>query len=99
MVPKSGCPVFGQTLVNSGQTISMLNSRPGRGLGNVSSCSTDGVSVGSMSRFSCCGSLYLDSSCRVGQGFAQAHHLLQSAVSLRKALSHPTKTTASVCSL
>jgi hypothetical protein len=49
MVPKSGWPVFGHTLVNSGQTISTVNSRPGRGFGNVSSWSADGVSVCSMS--------------------------------------------------
>ena len=36
IVPKSGWPVLGQTLVNSGQTISIVKSRQGRGFGNVS---------------------------------------------------------------
>src|SRR3954462_12369703 len=52
--PKSGWPVFGHTLVNSGQTISMVNSRPGRGFGNVSGCSADGVSFGAMCLFRVC---------------------------------------------
>jgi hypothetical protein len=51
IVPKSGWPVTGQTLVNSGQTISIEYSRPGAGFGNVSSWSADGVAVGSMHGF------------------------------------------------
>src|SRR3990170_6184511 len=34
--PKSGSPVLGHTEVNSGHAIAISNSRPGRGLGNVS---------------------------------------------------------------
>src|SRR5688572_12536722 len=45
MAPKSGCPVLGQRLVNSGQTISMVYSRPGLGLGKVSICSAEGMSA------------------------------------------------------
>ena len=44
IVPKSGCPVFGQTLVNSGQTISTVYCRSGNWLANVSSWSAEGVS-------------------------------------------------------
>src|SRR6185312_6980656 len=51
IVAKSGCPVSGQTLVNSGQTISTVNSRPGEGFGNVSSCVLNGVGVESMQAF------------------------------------------------
>src|SRR3954451_10130549 len=36
IVPKSGCPVLGQTAVNSGQVISISYSRFGNWLGNVS---------------------------------------------------------------
>src|SRR5262244_1033654 len=38
MVAKSGCPVRGQMQVNSGHSIAISKSRPGRGLGKVSSC-------------------------------------------------------------
>src|SRR3954467_12421025 len=37
IVPKSGCPVLGQTAVNSGQVISISYSRSGNWFGNVSS--------------------------------------------------------------
>ena len=37
MVPKSGSPVIGQTEVNSGLTCVMVNRRPSRGFGKVSS--------------------------------------------------------------
>src|SRR5689334_11923117 len=37
MVAKSGCPVIGQTQVNSGHSNRIWYSRPGRGLGKVSS--------------------------------------------------------------
>lgn len=36
MTPKSGRPVFGHIEVNSGQSIAISNSRPGRGFGKVS---------------------------------------------------------------
>jgi hypothetical protein len=36
MAPKSGRPVLGQTEVNSGQSMAISKSRPGRGFGNVS---------------------------------------------------------------
>src|SRR5262245_15027046 len=36
MVAKSGCPVFGQRQVNSGQSIEITKFRPGRGWGKVS---------------------------------------------------------------
>src|SRR5207247_1325861 len=55
IVPKSGWPVFGQTLVNSGHTMSMVKSRPGRGFGKVSSWSADGVSVESIGSALGCG--------------------------------------------
>src|SRR5678816_1531182 len=41
MIPKSGSPVFGHIEVNSGQSIAISNSRPGRGLGNVSIIALD----------------------------------------------------------
>src|SRR5260370_30041037 len=45
MVPKSGCPVFGHKLVNSGQTISIVYSRPGNWLAKVSSSSAEAEST------------------------------------------------------
>src|SRR5438552_1397376 len=63
MVPKSGWPVTGQTLVNSGQTMSMVKSRPGRGFGKVSSWSADGVSGESMSAALGCGRRRVDTYC------------------------------------
>ena len=45
IVPKSGYPVFGHTLVNSGQTISTVYSLSGNWLVNVSSWSEEGISL------------------------------------------------------
>jgi len=36
IVPKSGSPVLGHIEVNSGQSMAISKSRPGRGFGNVS---------------------------------------------------------------
>jgi hypothetical protein len=43
MVPKSGCPVLGQTAVNSGQVWTMVYSRPGWRLGKVSMSAISGI--------------------------------------------------------
>src|SRR5436190_23057671 len=41
IAPKSGRPVFGQSDVNSGQSMAISYSRSGRGFGNVSSVELD----------------------------------------------------------